>query len=358
MTDPQNFVQLRFSAPMSQNKLLLEVSDEVLNEILQNEMRVCFKGKKDQEVVLCTSSKTFSVKHADSSNSIFLIDSVPALPGSPESEPYEIDTLLHHHLELKQIAPQLNQLRTLLSKRPFSVHDRDPSRRDLYSDDQLESLVQASSKEIASGLSNLRAFLYEGCWRILSDDSLEEIAEAIQPYTITDSTSSGQVELTRIRQYLHSEGFPSVVVEHILAIYFEVDPKSSIGNLKLSDFARTVGTSLLRSKPSWESADFLSSWEAKLPSGAFISLDLLAGLFLSQEAGSKLNISYFPDSKLSLLPQTRFKELFAAKPKWRLNEIKPFLKDLLGPGVTEEQLLLAHSRISTGVDGAKLYSAR
>jgi sister chromatid cohesion protein DCC1 len=108
----------------------------------------------------------------------------------------------------------------------------------------------------------------------------------------------------------------------------------------------------------WESSDFLSSWEAKLPSGASLSLDLLAGLFLPQDAGAKLNISYFPESKLSLLPQTRFKELFGAKPKWRLNEIKPFLKDLLGPGVTEEQLLLANSRISTGADGSKLYSAR
>jgi hypothetical protein len=74
----------------------------------------------------------------------------------------------------------------LLSKRPFSAHDRDQSRRDLYSDEQLECLVQASTKEIASGLSALKAFSYNGCWRILSDDALEEIADAIQPYTVTD----------------------------------------------------------------------------------------------------------------------------------------------------------------------------
>jgi hypothetical protein len=40
MTDSkEHHVQLQFSSSMSQNKLLLEVSDEVLNEIMQNNMR-------------------------------------------------------------------------------------------------------------------------------------------------------------------------------------------------------------------------------------------------------------------------------------------------------------------------------
>lgn len=95
-----------------------------------------------------------------------------------------------------------------------------------------------------------------------------------------------------------------------------------------------------------------------MPEGVTPTLEYLAGQYLPAQVGAKTTLTFFPESKLSLLPQGRFKELFAAKQKWKFQEIKPFLKDLVGPGLTEEQVLLAHSRVSSAADGSKLYSSR
>jgi sister chromatid cohesion protein DCC1 len=75
-------------------------------------------------------------------------------------------------------------------------------------------------------------------------------------------------------------------------------------------------------------------------------------------------VIYFPAPKLPMQPQARFKELFAVKQRWTFEEIQPYLADLVGGSITEQQLLLAHARTVIQKpppgqkESVKLYSAR
>jgi sister chromatid cohesion protein DCC1 len=88
----------------------------------------------------------------------------------------------------------------------------------------------------------------------------------------------------------------------------------------------------------------------------------IQGFVVYDESSGELQ--YFPASRLPLQPQARFKDLFATKQRWSFDEIQPYLADLVGGSITEQQLLLQHSRtvISKPLPGqkesVKMYSAR
>lgn len=85
-------------------------------------------------------------------------------------------------------------------------------------------------------------------------------------------------------------------------------------------------------------------------------------------AAPSATIRLFPEHILSPDPAARFKQLFAARPKWRLPELTPFLRPVAGskataaapavPGKTIDELLLAFSRVTNVAGGDRLFSAR
>ena len=61
------------------------------------------------------------------------------------------------------------------------------------------------------------------------------------------------------------------------------------------------------------------------------------------------------------LPATaapRFAHLFKVKREWTIDELAPYVADLLDPGRTAEQLVLLHARSVIGGDGKRTYVTR
>ena len=97
-----------------------------------NNIRVTIHGRPDEEAVLCTSSKTYAIKFVATSNSIYLI---PPQNFALQKEEIEEDhchsqnegdkpsvgamKLAPGHMELVQIAPRLEKLKSFLSERPY-----------------------------------------------------------------------------------------------------------------------------------------------------------------------------------------------------------------------------------------------
>jgi sister chromatid cohesion protein DCC1 len=69
-------------------------------------------------------------------------------------------------------------------------------------------------------------------------------------------------------------------------------------------------------------------------------------------------IMYFCASELSLDPASRFSELFSVKPKWRMDEVAPFLLDLAVDDKKRDALTLKFTRKFKGDDGHVYYTAR
>jgi hypothetical protein len=70
------------------------------------------------------------------------------------------------HYELKQIPPNFEQLKKLLFLHPFDANksedEDDAIQGSLYTTEQLEARVQASTSELQTGLTKFEAFQYKG----------------------------------------------------------------------------------------------------------------------------------------------------------------------------------------------------
>ena len=56
--------------------------------------------------------------------------------------------------------------------------------------------------------------------------------------------------------------------------------------------------------------------------------DMLAGLVLKAVSGGENLVTHFPKSALSLDPAQRFSQLFAARERWLMKDLQPFLQGL------------------------------
>ena len=68
-------------------------------------------------------------------------------------------------------------------------------------------------------------------------------------------------------------------------------------------------------------------------------------------------LKYFPSSALPVEPAARFGELFLTRPKWKSEDITPFLTDIAIDSKERDKLLLKYARATTTPDGI-WYTAR
>lgn len=61
---------------------------------------------------------------------------------------------------------------------------------------------------------------------------------------------------------------------------------------------------------------------------------------------------------LPLDAKARFRSLFSAKEFWQMSELRPYLGDVVGPGESEDAVLLRHARATMGNGGEEYFSAR
>lgn len=62
-------------------------------------------------------------------------------------------------------------------------------------------------------------------------------------------------------------------------------------------------------------------------------------------------LTYFPSAALPVEPGARFTELFLARPRWKGDEIAPFLADIAVDSKERDKLLLKHARALTDPQG-------
>ncbi|XP_028752025.1 sister chromatid cohesion protein DCC1 [Neltuma alba] len=358
--------------------IFLELDEKLLPEVLHE--RVVLRGQPNEDAVLCTSSKTYSIKFVGTSNSVFL---VPPNQLEYHQPPQESDSHNHHDqksvasvikvvsgsMELVEVAPRLDKLKSLLSENPYrcdeleveNLEGNHESRIGLYNWNDLVNNIQASDDEIRSGLRALSAVEINGHWRLVDESYMCTILRMLLHNSVLNDWSLNALNEDEVVNILESDGFPRVLAKHCLHAFGE-KVTDNLGSCiwKLDDqrvcvqFAREI---LRGGKKKLES--FMDEWRQKIPEGMQPALDLLEGEVLTERVGVETWIHAFSVSSLPSAPAERFFSLFRERKKWDWKDLQPYIRDLNVPGLTSEALLLKYTRRTQSTpDAEPVFSAR
>jgi sister chromatid cohesion protein DCC1 len=389
-------VTIKFAENVQQNEYkVFEMPESLLNELLTSAPgTVRIRGLPDSEAVLVSSNKTYTLRMAESTNTILLLPPAISLHSSPSkkqktddstisssdlpsinSSERQVAGFITFHYELTEAVPRVHMLRELLSKHLYSGTEDEPAREQFYSFARLQGLVQASDGEIKAGLEALGAVNINGFWRVLEPNYAVEVFQAV-----IDVAAANRWSLTSlpIAAAIQAVSEPAEVVRHCIRQHSRPEQASSrdaqMGNVDSASLDETkvclfYAKQLFQQKDRFEEEELLKAWIELVPMGMQPVLSMLAGLALSRTSfagGSGRRTREWhllPVSRFSPDPAVRFQELFAVQPQWTLEEISPYSRPLTAPGQTHEQLLLRYCRVirNTRVDakeGSNLYTRK
>ena len=332
---------------------------------LQAGDEVCFKGRGEGEVVLCSADATFAVRKVESSNTTLVL---PAGEDGAFCAPRVVGSI-NCHYEITATTPFLTDLRDMLEERPFTesdgadavalpssggaaameADDEGAAGGGLYTRSDLVAGTRASEREIDAALRSMGAAEIGGRVRIVETKLMAFTFDLTLSLIEEQGWDFGAVSVEACCSELNDS--PRFAVERAIAMHGEPAPEgqTAIWALSAAKVATFVGLQLLRSPPAgadrWATLALLEAWKEKLPealltpsSGVVISTELLGGLAvlenpidpLTLTASESTTIRLMPIARLSIDPETRFEQLFAIKARWSESELRPFVCELEG----------------------------
>ncbi|KAF9151226.1 Sister chromatid cohesion protein DCC1 [Linnemannia schmuckeri] len=368
------------------------------------------RGLEKDTAVLCTPTQTFSLQRAHTSNMLIpiapliesrrkdhdmdmVMDMDTGFGSSLQADPYHIDEsvlgelpygrqaaldILDSVLDLIPISPRLKRLSEILAKSQFEGWANESDSQDhLYTWENLQSVIQASDKEIMDWLKEHHACLIDGHWRLFKRRFMFDILREILSTMNALGAEASSVDAESICAEIENDtpesesGIASWMVKHCIASFSE-DTESSTETkaehycLSAKKVSMFMGVHLLSSTERghrWRLQDFMLKWNELLQEHFKADLKYLAGEYIVEndrgmDKSQQQYIRYFSKSQLPLDAAARFTALFEVKPKWDGPEIRPFLRDLVLDEKKLDILLLKHARSVKQPGGGVVYSSR
>ena len=294
---------------------LFELDEPVLQEVLKNDGSVSIKGTRNDEAVLCTADKTYTLRLAESSNVLLLaperaakrklddeMEAAAAEGGADDAaavaaEQIEVQASVSAHFEILRSAPRTGGLTALLSARPYFGANDDESAADAIADataasepaatdtsaagatqrrltlEELEVTVQSSAAELRTALCEVRAMPVHGRWCVLDPQLEQDIFEAVLSLCVEHDWSLSAVpvaECVRLCVAQFAE-FDEISVRHCLRTHSSQAAgaeweawlgASALDELSLDPAAisRFRARSLLTECDAWPKDKFFEMW--------------------------------------------------------------------------------------------------
>ncbi|KAG0329835.1 hypothetical protein BGZ99_000064 [Dissophora globulifera] len=390
----RDFVQSTYTLIEIPKSLQSYIDNNEENALLSFQVR----GLEKDTAVLCTPTQTFSLQRAHTSN--MLVPIAPIIkqstryrelddmdtdvdtyehPDDDADSPYEkqmVLDILDSVLDLIPTTPRLERLAEVLGPSAFEGWDRESEAKGhLYSWARLQSVIQASDKEILQWLKEQHACLIEGNWRLFKRrfmyDILQEILMTINVLEMPADSVDGESVCKMIEEEApeRESGIEPWMVKHCLTSFADDEKTSEPGRYHLSPgkICAFMGIHLLSTVERgnrWRLEEFMQIWEKSLHGHFQTDLSYLAGECIvesdrvPEKKQTQQFIRYFSKSNLSTEPAARFTALFEIKSKWEGPEIRPFLRDLVLDEKKLDILLLKHARSVKQPGGGIIYSSR
>ncbi|KAJ7180177.1 sister chromatid cohesion protein Dcc1 [Mycena crocata] len=351
--------ELGFSATLTDDAgafKLLELPSELCKLIESavdtlSPLRLSIKGQSGEDAVLCTDDATYTIRSVVLSNSILVV--------TPQqgTDMVVIRDQVNEILELTPAVPKLHKLSSLLRGREYDdVHDSEEQRTSdgpgglTYA--AAQAAIQASDAELANGLRQRRILDIHGELRPIAPAYLTSILETILNFLVSQSMSTGAVLAEEVAATLADENEISRAVStQVMAWFGKVE--DGLWTMDVEAVLREIGLGILRQHKDDPIAitALLDKW--KLAVGdtfeESVSLTLLSGNYLASPAtlNTGETLVYFPSSALPVDPPSRFVDLFLTRPRWKAEDIAPFLSDIAINTKDRDKLLLKYTRATT-----------
>ncbi|XP_077222806.1 uncharacterized protein LOC143884250 [Tasmannia lanceolata] len=358
--------------------LFLELDDKLLPDILNNQVTV--RGQPNEEAVLCTPSATYALKFVGNSNSVFLIPPINANDNEDHDDsiinndrennktqsisPAYVIKVSPGNMELVQVAPKLDKLKSLLAEKPYRAEDEeeDANTIGLYRWHDLVNRIQASDEELRSGLRALSAAEINGYWRIADEKFMAEILTTLLNNSVLYGWSLNALAEDEVVAVLVADGYSRRIAIHCLETYGTKKQETVEDSCVWSLDERRVCLHFVRrilsgGKRRMES--FMEDWERNVPEGMQVSFEMLEGEVLVERIGIETWVRAFSVSSLPSSAPERFAALFHERQKWEWKDLQPYIKDLSVPGLSSEGLLIKYTRRTQPTSDAEpIFSAR
>ncbi|KAI9442354.1 sister chromatid cohesion protein Dcc1 [Lactarius indigo] len=371
-------VEIRFSpeqGPLGSFRLM-ELPPDLckLIESSTGELKLAIKGGADEDAVLCTSERTYNIRSVVLSNSIMVIS--PPAGADGNSDQVVIQDSLNELLELVPTVPRLHRLNTLLKEHEWEEgHEEE--------DENFGAAKQKRFTELAQALNEKHVLILDDVLRPLSPSYLHKILELLLMHLVSLSQPHDAASVRELSRPLEEEHeVKREVTLQVMRWFGQVDVENESWNVDVEKVVRQVGLGVLRqAQGRWCSApkhnacdplprlqndpvpedEFMAKWNTAVGDAfaSSTSLQLLTGNYLcaSSPFCSSTMLSYFPCAELPVDPVARFSDLFLTRPRWKADDIVPYLSDMAVDSKDLDKLLLRYARALTDKDGL-WYTAR
>ncbi|CAO3692680.1 unnamed protein product [Umbelopsis ramanniana] len=273
---------LRFSNDYESNSLkLLELPPDLLEELTTNSAPLYIKGATDEEAVLCTKKKTYSVRQVNLSNSLLLAShsqdgQVPV---------YNIKDSQFSTIELLPCLPRIEKLDTILNHTMYTGPENESAiqaKGQLYTYDNLLTLIQASEQELQQELNRRHAVIIDGYYRLIHPRYLHRIIDAVITSAEIHDMELKRISVDQCRKYLMEEFELNVVDVDVLTKCLESvseEQSAADGTYAFNEakLCRLLGERLLVAErgKQWQLDEFLEVWQKRTPHPFEANLDML-----------------------------------------------------------------------------------
>lgn len=240
------------------------------------------------------------------------------------------------NMEIVEVAPRLDRLKSLLSQAPYGIEDAsemdvewmERDKTGLYKWDDLVNEVQASDEELRTGLRALSAVEIDGYWRLIDEFYMDMILKMLLHNSVLLDWPLDTLNQDEVLGVLESDGFPRKVASHCLSVYG--DKAEDCGGKSLwklngkricVHFARNI---LREGKMKMET--FLEEWRRRIPAGMEACLETLEGEVLTEKVGIETWIRAFSTASLPSSPSDRFSILFKERPRWDWKDLQLYIR--------------------------------
>lgn len=353
----------------SSSLALLELNDE-LRGCLEGGQELLIKGASaEDELILCTPSRTFSVRQVTSSNLGLLVEKTTG----------QVVTMTSSLLEAVKCPPRLGRLHDWLASTSYdgpegleamSVSSSPPLRETLQAD-RLLGEIQASHEEIRRALTEQAAVLVDGYYRCLGADlSCRLFKSLFAGLTLRDRHVTETFLQEELIDCLVGDGgeldiVPLPILEHFLSLYTtrvpqegEARPGDGEGReqdrerfqLDETRVCRFFAQELLRARAVWNLSELMRAWQQLTSDLTPDPHRMLVGLALLEPIPGReddLRVIHFPAARLPLEPVALFETLFERRPRWEYGSLEPYVEGAARClGVSAADLIVRHGRIS------------
>eukprot|EP00111_Clytia_hemisphaerica_P007823 TCONS_00022755-protein len=398
---------------MKEEYKLLELTDELANLVKEGNI-LTIRGEGEDEAVLCTQNKTFDLKAADTSNALLLLPHIQ----TPKTHNFQCDKHLvdlpvyssfNSYFEVKLSRARLGRLKFILKEHCFSGESLEGSQK-LTTDDLLDA-VQASKEELMEGLKQLGAIYVDNQWLLLEINYQEKafsqilalmeekcwswkeipfpetvqmlnelypefvLEHCLKTYGVETDTEKPFSQILALMEEkcwswkeiplpetveMLNELYPEFVLEHCLKTYgVETDTEKRVFSLSEDQVCTYYAEYILRpALGKFNFHEFMTAWKESVPDGMTTSLGHLKGVALVDMKNHPPVIWHFSEHDLPDSPAERFTMLFKTRPRWKEEDITPYLVNVLGPNQKLSSLFLKYARSSKDENGDKVYSCR